>query len=109
MTTKLEQLKLNVATALEALQLANQELEAFEQMPENFSYATLDDAEDLRDILRRRAHADCEMAGESGMEEYEQLCFIDGVLHKAVLTVEYDRHDKTYYYVDRVSLKITKE
>lgn len=107
--TEHETLKMYVATARQALADAELALSEFEQRAEHFNYATLDDAQDLRDILRRRAIDDCEMAGECGMEEYEQQCYIDGVLHKAVLSVEYDRHDKTYYYVDRVSLKITKE
>ena len=107
--TEHEDLKLDVNLARQALAQAEAALVEYEQRAEHFNYATLDDAEGLRDILRRRAQADCEMAGESGMEQYEQQCYIDGVLHKAVLTVEYNRHDRTYYYVDRVSLKITKE
>lgn len=85
-------------------ELANREaaLAAFIAAPENNVFTTLEEAEnELYERLRNIAHEDCEGAGNCGNEEYEQGFIVDGIHYEGKLTVEYDRHDKTYYYIDR--------
>ena len=96
-----------LATAVagvEELKLALQEAEA---QPSYYQYHDLVTAEgELYDILLARASADCEGSYNVGQPEYTQECFIDDELHLATMKVEYNRHDKTYYYVDETTLTI---
>ena len=96
----IEELKAAVKTAKEGVAVAEQALAAFEALPENNVFESLEKAESLEDVLRGRAHEDCEGAGNCGAEEYMQEFMVDGVVYAATLTVEYNRHDKTYYYID---------
>jgi hypothetical protein len=73
------------------------------QKLENNIYKSHLDAEDsITDFLTDEARNDCEIAGEFGSDSYTQLYKLvdDERLFCAVLEVEYNRHDKTYYYVD---------
>lgn len=77
-------------------------LATFIASPENNVFETLEEAEEaLEERLRKEAHQDCEGAGNCGAEEYEQEFIVDGIHYQGKLSVEYDRHDKTYYYIDR--------
>lgn len=100
MKTK-EQLLLNIKTCEEALLAADTELNEFVDAPENNVFATLGEAErELKKRLREKAHDACEGSYCCGDDEYKQEFIVDGVHYMATLTVEYNRHDKTYYYVD---------
>jgi predicted nuclease with TOPRIM domain len=77
------------------------ELDKLESHPTLYMYESLDDAEGyLWEILRERAFQDCEGSGNCGDEYYEQEFIVDGILYNGKLEVEYNRHDKTYYYID---------
>lgn len=96
------ELENHVATAKLALQAAELVLANFIASPENNVFPSLEEAEgELEERLRGIAREDCEGAGNCGLEEYEQEFIVDDVLYLGKLSVEYDRHDKTYYYVDR--------
>lgn len=97
-----EELQQAVSAAKQNLITAEAAIAAFIASPQNNVFATLDDAVGaLEDRLRQQAHEDCEGAGNCGAEEYEQEFIVDGVHYEGKLIVEYDRHDKTYYYIDR--------
>lgn len=97
-----EELQTTVTQAEAALTAAKAELEAFDGLPENNVFPTLEDAEgELEDRLRGQAHADCEGSYNCGADEYTQEFIVDGKHYMGTLSVEYDRHDKTYYYIDR--------
>jgi len=84
-------------------------LEDFERDPKNNVFESLAKAEyELEDVLRDRASADCEGSYNCGAEEYRQGFFVDGVEHVAIASVEYNRHDKTYYYVEEFDFRIEK-
>ena len=76
-------------------------LAVFDALAENNVYDTVEIAEDnLHQILQDRAFEDCEGAGNCGLDEYRQEFLVDGKKYIAILGVEYNRHDKTYYYID---------
>lgn len=100
MKTKNE-LELRIKECEKALQEANCELQEFIDSPENNVYPTLEEALDkIEDRLLGEARAACEGSYNLGADEYEQEFIVDGEHYMATLTVEYNRHDKTYYYVD---------
>lgn len=95
----------NIILKIEAIQrqlnLANQELEEFDASLENNTFETLEEAtETLEDVLYEMARADCEGSYNCGEPVYTREFMVDNVVYLAKLEVEYNRHDKTYYYVD---------
>lgn len=108
MITKIE-LESAVKEAQLALNAANDALRDFTLSAENNVYATLDEAESAaEDILRDMAFADCEGAGNCGLDTYTMHVMVDGKKYLATLTVEYNRHDKTYYYIDESEITLTE-
>lgn len=102
---ELEQAVKSAQSALEAAQAA---LDAFDCAPEQNVFASMDEAEStLEDRLRDRAHADCEGSYNCGADKYEQEFIVDGAHFVATLTVEYNRHDKTYYYIDGADFSVS--
>jgi hypothetical protein len=96
-----------VKAAKTAYDAAVKALSDFESDPQQHVYATLEEASGyLEEALRDRAHADCEGSYNCGDDEYHQGFFVDGVEYMAIASVEYNRHDKTYYYVDGFDLRI---
>lgn len=90
-----------VAAAKVGLQSAESALAQFIAAPENNVFDSVEQASDvLEDRLRDQAHEDCQGAGNCGAEEYEQEFIVDGAHYNGKLSVSYDRHDKTYYYID---------
>jgi nicotinamide phosphoribosyltransferase len=55
---------------------------------------------------RKQAHEDCEGSYNVGDETYSNYCKVDDKYYQATTTVEYDRHDKTYYYVDESNTEL---
>lgn len=91
-----------VKEAKDNLDIANKALFDFEAKAENNVFATMREAElKIHRKLEAEAHNDCEGAGNCGAESYQQEFMVDGVVYVGTLTVEYNRHDKTYYYIDR--------
>lgn len=77
-----------------------------ERKIENNIYANHDLAERvIRKRLNAEAHNDCEGSYCFGDDVYTQQYLIEGspVVYIASLEVEYNRHDKTNYYVDGTS------
>jgi multidrug resistance efflux pump len=107
MNEQIEELKRRVQVAKEQLEEAEANLIVAESLPESNFFANLAVAEyKLYHKLKQQANRDCEGAGECGLEQYTQLFYVDKTLYKAVANVEYNRHDKTYYYVDGFDFKI---
>lgn len=107
--SKLEELKAAVKASEAAHAKAVAELTEFEQSAENNRFDSLEQAEgELEDVLRDRAFQDCEGAGNCGMDEYEQDFYVGDELHRATLKCEYNRHDKTYYYLEYADFSVEK-
>lgn len=91
----------NIDSAKAALAQAEAALESFIASPENNVFESLEAAEaDLEDRLNNKAYADCQGAYNCGDDKYEQEFIVDGKHYIATLECEYNRHDKTYYYID---------
>lgn len=100
MTTKQELIEA-VKAAYVAVAVAEAAVEAFDDLPENNVFESLSQAEDaVHDALLDRASADCEGSHNCGLDKYERKFIVDGKTYIGTLKVEYNRHDKTFYYVD---------
>lgn len=65
------------------------------------------DAQDtIYDRLRGYAEEDCEGTYSCGADSYSQIFSVNGTLYEAILYVEYNRHDKKFYYVDGTDLHV---
>ncbi|MFM0057081.1 hypothetical protein PQR64_15775 [Paraburkholderia phytofirmans] len=94
-------LQAEVKIAKAAHDAAVQALEAFERDPRNNVFESLEAADrELDNELRNRAHADCEGSHYCGASEYRQGFYVGGAEYVAIASVEYNRHDKQFYYVD---------
>jgi hypothetical protein len=103
-----EELNNDIKSARSALSAAEGALYEFNTLPENNVFDTLEKgASKIEDDLRDLASEDCEGAGNCGADEYRRKFTVDGVIFEGVLQCEYDRHDKTYYYIDRTTFKVT--
>lgn len=96
-----EELTAAITSAQANLTLAQITLAAFEALAENNVFESLDKAaHKVEAMLESRAHQDCEGSHNCGADSYTQEFMVDGVKYIGTLTVEYNRHDKTYYYID---------
>lgn len=91
-----------------ALSKAQNDLIEWDQAIENNVYDSVEAAGILEDVLLDRARNDCEGSYNCGEEFYTQDFLVDEVAYRAVLKCEYNRHDKTYYYVDGHKFRIVK-
>ena len=90
-----------VTDAMSTLATAQDALDAFNARAENNVYESLQLALNTVEYqLQSRAYDACEGAGNCGLSEYTQLFIVDDITYIGLLEVEYNRHDKTYYYVD---------
>lgn len=106
MTTR-EELLARVTEAQQALTEAQQALYQFDTDPQNNVFESVEQASEvLEDRLLNEAHDDCEGSYNVGAEEYRQEFIVEGKRYVAILEVEYNRHDKTYYYVDGSDFRV---
>lgn len=102
-----EELVSKVNQARLELTEANRALDVWDTDPVNHRYESLEDAEGtLYEFLRDQASTDCEGSYNCGSDEYTQECFVGDKAYIASAKVEYNRHDKQYYYVDEFDFKI---
>jgi len=98
---KLTQLQQAIVDKVKELELAKQALLVFEASPERNTFDSLDEAESvISKRLENEAHEDCEGSYNYGSPTYEQEFIVQGKHYLATMTFEYNRHDKTYYYID---------
>lgn len=92
---------LAVKEAEKALNVARNELLEWESLAENNVFDDLWYAVFKIEVrLYGLAAADCEGSYNCGQETYEQEFIVSGVRYLGTLECEYNRHDKTYYYVE---------
>lgn len=100
MDTK-EQLEAAVKVAEKDLAAAKFALEFYLDSPENNTFEDLEEArEEIEYKLCEKAGEDCEGSYNCGAEVYEQEFIVQGIHYLGTLYCEYNRHDKTYYYLD---------
>lgn len=96
-----QELQAAVKTAEANLTAAKDALAAFESLAENNAFESLPKAASaIEDKLTKQAHQDCQGAYNCGANRYTQEFIVDGVRYLGTLKVEYNRHDKTYYYIE---------
>lgn len=109
MRTK-QDLEAAVKAARLAYEFAQKELADFEQSAENHRYATIQEGFYLEDDLTDRASEDCEGSYNIGADEYRQEFIVDDKKYVAILyDIEYNRHDKRYYFVDGHKFRVEDE
>lgn len=92
---------LAVKEAEKALNVARNELLEWESLAEHNVFDDLDKAVyKIEARLYALANDDCEGSYNCGQEKYEQEFIVNGVRYLGTLECEYNRHDKTYYYVE---------
>ena len=98
-----------VLVATVALQVAKKALADFDSLPENNVFESMELAEArIQNVLLREAKNDCEGANNCGVDEYRRKFMVDGIVYEGILRCEYDRHDKTYYYIDRHEFEVVE-
>lgn len=108
MTITRESLMAAVKAARSSMNEAQAAYDKFDQAAENNVFDSLELAGKLEKTLQARADEDCEGSYNCGLDVYEQEFMVDGVVYVAALACEYNRHDKTYYYVDSSEFTITQ-
>ena len=76
-----------------------------------FQFETHEDAKDyLYEYLGEKASNDCEGSYNVGQDEYTQQyqLIVEDTIYEGKIEVQYDRHDKTYYYVDEVDYSFSE-
>lgn len=73
----------------------------------NFANMTIAEAS-IYDKLEAEAHSDCEGSYNCGSPQYTQQFYVNNVLYEGILDVEYNRHDKTYYYIENTDFTVRK-
>lgn len=100
MTNK-QELELSVSNAKAALATAEAALSAFESSPENNRFDDLETAiATIEDALREEAYEDCQGAYNCGNDSYSREFYVGDTLYRGTAEFEYNRHDKTYYYIE---------
>jgi len=100
MATK-EELQAAVQAAKKTLADAEAAVDAFDALAENNVFPTMDEALCIvEDMLRDRATEACEGRYRCGKPEYSQAFMVGETKYLGTAKFEYNRHDKTYYYVD---------
>ena len=86
------------------LAAAEAALEAWDDMPENNVFLDMGTAVSvIEDALLDVASNDCEGSYNRGADTYTRGFIVNGARYIGTLYCEYNRHDKTYYYIDRHS------
>lgn len=98
-----------VNNLLERLVTAQQVLQDFDNQPESNTYDDYQKAcYSVEGKLEYKASDACEGSHCYGLDHYEQEFIVNGVHYLGELSVQYNRHDKTYYYVDGTEFTVTE-
>lgn len=98
---KRTELERAIQDAKKNLESAQAELSAYDSLPENNRFDDLDDAlGTIEDQLRDLAFADCQGACNCGDASYSKEFYVGDTLYRGTAEFEYNRHDKTYYYIE---------
>jgi hypothetical protein len=102
-----ENLLAAIKTAEASVVAAHAALDQFNAAPENNVFESVEIASDIiEERLRDMAHSDCEGSYNCGLDTYTQEFTVAGVGYVGTLKVEYNRHDKTYYYVEYANFAV---
>lgn len=98
-----------IKAARKNLQAAELAYEEWKSSPEQNVFESVEKAEaELDERFRDLASEECEGAHNCGADEYTQDFMVGGQKYRFTAEVEYNRHDKTYYYVEYFRTKVEK-
>lgn len=107
MNEVIQKLKRQIQAVEVLLAELNEDLSTELKKPECNIFEDLDFASaKIEDVLHDRAAQDCEGSYNCGLDKYEQYFMVGDKTYKGILEVEYNRHDKTYYYIDGTNFKV---
>ena len=93
----------------EELVMCQTELHLLESSAEYNKFSNMESAEaTINGMLEDLAGSDCEGSYNCGSPQYTQQFYVNDVLYEGILDVEYNRHDKTYYYVEETNFTVKK-
>lgn len=96
-----KELELRLSKAMEDVASARRAMTEFDERIENNIFESIEIAvAQLTNTLRLQAEDDCEGSYNCGAPEYTRDFIVDGKKYWGALAVEYNRYDKTYYYID---------
>ncbi len=99
--TTLQDLQDKIAAAHFILLGLQGEADVILQSAEHNTFATREDADlKVRRLLYERAEIDCGSSYCCGEDEYIQEFMVGTQKYQATMTVEYNRIEKRYYYID---------
>ena len=101
-----KQIAADIATHQKAIAVLEQSLDDFDSLLENNQYADHEYAqESITERFHSIAHEQCQGAYNCGDPIFKQQFQIDGNpnMFEASVEFEYNRHDKTYYYIDETN------
>jgi hypothetical protein len=99
----------HVAELRSLLRIAEAELYVLESSPNNHRFDDMEVAErKIEEKLENEAEEDCEGKYNCGNPQYTQEFYVNDVLYVGILDVEYNRHDKMYYYVEESTFTVKK-
>ena len=79
------------------------------ELPENNRFPDEDSALSyLEEYFLEVAEEACRGPHNVGKETYVQECFVGDVKYKFRIDIEYNRHDKTYYYIEGYSTDLER-
>jgi len=91
------------------LREAEIELYVLEGLADNYRFDSINVAErKIEEKLLAEAEEDCAGKYNCGNPQYIQEFYVDNELYTGILDVEYNRHDKTYYYVEESTFTVKK-
>ena len=91
------------------LRAAECELYVLKSLADNNRFDSMEAAETaIYSKLEAEANEDCEGSYNCGNPQYHQEFYVNDQLYIGVLDVEYNRHDKTYYYVEESTFTVKK-
>lgn len=89
-----------IKSAEDKVDEAKAKLREYDARRENNTFDSLDSAERILTVRFRRIADDECGSYRLGDLEYTQQFMVDGELYEATIEIEYNRHDKRWYYVD---------
>lgn len=99
-----KEMKAKVKALQAEIAVLETQIEEFDSSPEQNIFESLDKAANqITDRFKDIAHQQCEGAGNCGSPEFKQKFSVDGKSYEATVGFEYDRYDKTYYYIENTS------
>ncbi len=91
------------------LRAAEGQLYFLQSLADNNRFDSMEVAETaIYSKLKAEANEDCEGSYNCGNPQYHQEFYVNDQLYIGVLDVEYNRHDKTYYYVEESTFTVKK-